>query len=156
MTTFRTSLLRVACRLGSALPAQQPASCLVGTWRVVEFCDVDRPGDTLYTLGRSPIGFFSYDRAGNRSIQAMRATPVAAFMKHSVPLAGMAEARNSYFGYFGTDTVTSDATVVHHITGGTIPSYTGTDPQRTYRLRGDTLSISGRDRWTCRTLVRVC
>lgn len=139
----------------ATLAAQQPASQLVGTWRVVEFCNVDRPGDTTYSLGRGPIGFFMYDRAGNLSIQAMRATPLAAFMKDSVPLAGMAEVRNSYFGYFGSYTVTSDSTVVHHVTGGTIPSYIGTDQRRNYRFRGDTLSIGGDDPWSCRKLVRV-
>lgn len=137
------------------LPAQQPAPRLVGTWRLVEFCDVGTPGDTTYSLGRRPIGFFIYDRAGNLSIQAMRAAPSEAFTRDSVPLRGMAELRTQYFGYFGTYTVTSDSTVVHHVAGGTIPSYIGTDQRRNYRIRGDTLSIGGSEPWGCRKLVRV-
>ena len=62
------------------------------------------------------------DGAGNVSIHAMRAAPFVAFTKDSVPLSGMAELRTSYFGYFGTYTVTSDSAVVHHVRGGTIPS----------------------------------
>lgn len=135
--------------------AQQAVPRLVGTWRLVEFCNVDTPGDTTYSLGRRPIGFFMYDPAGNLSIQAMRATPSGAFLQEHEPIGGMEELRSSYFGYFGTYTITSDSTVVHHVTGGTIPSYLGTDQRRNYRIRGDTLSIGGEEPWTCRTLIRV-
>jgi hypothetical protein len=135
--------------------AQKPATRLVGTWRLVEFCNVNSPGDTTYSLGRQPVGFFIYDAAGNVSIQAMRAAPGGAFTKDSMPLRGMAEVRTQYFGYFGTYTVTSESTVVHHVRGGTIPAYTGTDQRRNFRLRGDTLSISEHEPWGCRKLVRV-
>ena len=140
----------------TSVPAegQRPARRLIGTWRLIEFCNVDRPGDTTYSLGRRPIGFFMYDAVGNVSIQAMRAAPSGAFTKDSVPLSGMAELRTSYFGYFGTYTVTSDSTVVHHVRGGTIPSYVGTDQRRNFRFRGDTLSISADEPWGCRKLVR--
>lgn len=143
------------CFSSPTLAAQQPVPRLVGTWRVAEFCDVDTPGDTIYPLGRRPIGFFIYDPAGNLSIQAMRAAPSGAFLRDSIPLGGMAELRSSYFGYFGTYTITSDSTVVHRVTGGTIPSYIGTDQPRNYRIRGDTLSIGGDEPWSCRRLVRV-
>jgi len=148
-------LFLAVCAFTSALTAQQPVPQLVGTWRVVEFCNVDSPGDTTYSLGRGPIGFFLYDPAGNLSIQAMRAAPAGAFTRDSVPLGGMAELRTSYFGYFGTYTITSDSTVVHHVTGGTIPSYVGTAQRRNYRIRGDTLSIGSEEPWACRKLVRV-
>ena len=156
MTGVQTCALPISiCATPLALAAQNPASRLVGTWRVVEFCNVDRPGDTTYTLGREPIGYFIYDPTGKLSIQAMRAKPTGAFTKDSVPLKGMAEVRESYFGYFGTYTVTSDSTVVHHVTGGSLPSYIGTDQPRNYRFHGDTLSIGGRDPWACRKLVKV-
>ena len=149
--------LAVVVALGlpsAAASGQQAARRLIDTWRLVEFCNVDRPGDTTYSLGRRPIGYFMYDAAGNVSIQAMRAAPSIAFTKDSVPLSGMAELRTSYFGYFGTYTVTSDSTVVHHVWGGTIPWYVGTDQRRNFRFRGDTLSISADEPWGCRKLVR--
>ena len=145
----------VALTLASAsADAQQPTSRLIGTWRLIEFCNIDRPGDTTYSLGRRPIGYFMYDAAGNVSIQAMRAAPSGAFTKDSIPLRGRAEVRTSYFGYFGTYTVTSDSTVVHHVRGGTVPTYIGTDQRRNFRFRGDTLSISADEAWGCRKLVR--
>ena len=155
MRNLARLLVIALCGSPLPLPAQKPAPRLVGTWRLVEFCNVDTPGDTTYSLGRRPIGFFIYDRAGNLSIQVMRATPSAAFRQDSIPLGGMAELRTQYFGYFGTYTITSDSTVVHHVAGGTIPSYVGTDQRRNYRIRGDTLSIGGSEPWGCRTLVRV-
>jgi hypothetical protein len=138
-----------------ALSAQQSPARLVGTWRVVEFCDVSTAGDTTYPLGRQPIGFFIYDPAGTLMIQAMRTPHAGAFASDSLPLRGMAELGESYFGYFGRYTVTSDSTVIHHVTGGTLPSYVGTDQRRNYRIRGDTLSIGGRAAPSCRRLVRV-
>jgi hypothetical protein len=116
---------------------------------------VDTPGDTTYSLGRKPVGFFIYDPHGNLTIQAMRTPRSGAFANDSVPFSGMLELRNSYFGYFGTYTITSDTTVVHHVTGGTIPSYVGTDQPRDYRIRGDTLSIGVGDILSCRRLIRV-
>lgn len=147
-----TAALCLAAATAEAQPSARP---LVGTWRVVEFCDVPSPGDTTYSLGRRPVGFFMYDPAGNLTIQAMRTPPSGAFMKDSMPLAGMADLRTSYFGYFGRYTITSDTTVVHHVTGGTIPEYIGTDQRRDYRIRGDTLSIGVGVLPSCRRLIRV-
>lgn len=85
----------------------------------------------------------------------MRATPSGAFLQDSVPLGGMAKLGTSYFGYFGTCSITSDSTVVHRMTGGTIPSYIGTDQRRNYQIRDDTLSIGDGEPWSCRKRVRV-
>ena len=63
---------------------------------------------------------------------------------------------DAYFGYYGTYTITSDSTVVHHVLGGTSPGFIGTDQHRLYRIRGDTLTIGGsRATWPCRLLLRV-
>jgi hypothetical protein len=63
------------CLSSQALAAQPPVPRLVVTLRIVEFCNVDTPGDTTCSLGRRPIGVFIYDPAGNLAIQAMRAVP---------------------------------------------------------------------------------
>lgn len=151
---FRKCFLLTAFLCSSPLSAQRAVSPLVGTWRIVEFCTVNSPGDTTYPLGRHPIGFFVYDAAGNVSIQAMRAAPSHAFTKDSVPFTGMAELLTSYFGYFGSYSITSDSTIVHHVKGGTIPSYVGTNQRRNVRFRGDTLSVGADEPWSCRKLVR--
>src|ERR1700757_652273 len=64
------SLLLVA-----AIFAQRPsqeASALIGTWRVVEFADLDKDGNWQYWFGDHPRGYFVYDATGHVHIQIMR------------------------------------------------------------------------------------
>ncbi len=110
--------------LASAEP-QGPAQ-LVGTWRVVRFCERGSTGNFEDPLGPNPIGYFVYTSTGQLSIQVMRTPPAG-------PLTG---------------------TPVQLRSGGTFPNYIGTDQLRTYHIRGDTLSI-GAPPFPCRVLIRV-
>lgn len=139
--------------LAPAAQPQGPADSLVGTWRVVKFCDRDSTGALVDPLGPNPIGFFVYTATGELSIQAMRSPPTGPTAGGPVHLRSLGELRPFYFGYFGTYTILSESTVVHHVQGGTLPDYIGTDQVRSYRIRGDTLSI-GAPRFPCRVLIR--
>ncbi len=133
--------------------AQTRPASLVGTWKIVRFCDRDSTGAMGEPLGPNPTGLFVYAPTGELSIQAMR-TPVSGpTAGEPVRLSSLAQLRPFYFGYFGTYTILSDSTVVHHVKGGTLPAYTGTDQPRQYRIRGDTLSI-GAPLFPCRVLIR--
>ena len=138
--------------LASAEP-QGPAQ-LVGTWRVVRFCERGSTGNFEDPLGPNPIGYFVYTSTGQLSIQVMRTPPAGPLTGTPVQLRSLGELHPYYFGYFGTYTITSDSTVVHHVQGGTFPNYIGTDQLRIYHIRGDTLSI-GAPRFPCRVLIRV-
>lgn len=132
---------------------------LIGVWRIVKFCDDDDLTGRLYDpLGSNPTGYFVYSAGGQLLIQAMRTPPIKQFAGGDLQPtnAERKELFDSYFGYFGTYTITSDSTVVHHVQGGTSPSFIGSDQPRVYRIRGDTLSIGGSSRtWPCRVLLRV-
>ena len=144
-------------------PAARPGAevsepSIVGVWRVVKFCRDDPTGRLYDPYGPNPTGLFVYAPTGEVSIQMMRSPPVGRFAAgDDRPTdAERRQLLDSYLGYYGTYTVTSDSTVVHHVVGGTIPSYTGTDQARVYRIRGDTLTIGGnRVTWPCRVLLRV-
>lgn len=136
-----------------ALSQSQPPS-LVGTWRVVRFCDRDSTGTTSDPLGPSPRGYFIYTPTGQLAIQVFRTPPTGPTTGGSVQLGSLAELRPYYLAYFGTYTITSDTTVIHHVEGGMLPEYVGTDQFRTYHIRGDTLSI-GAPPFPCRVLIRV-
>jgi len=138
--------------LASAEP--QGSARLVGTWRVVRFCDRDSTGSLEDPLGPNPIGYFVYTSTGQLSIQVMRTPPAGPLTGAPVQLPSLGALRPYYFGYFGIYTITSDSTVVHHVQGGTLPNYIGTDQLRTYHIRGDTLSI-GAPSFPCRVLIRV-
>lgn len=153
----------IACRAGSeradsgttrgkSLPA------LVGIWRITQFCDDDSTGKLYDPIGPHPTGYFVYAPNGQLLIQAMRTPPIKPFA-HGDLAPTDAERRelfDAYFGYYGTYTITSDSTVVHHVEGGTSPGFFGTDQQRVYRIRGDTLTVGGsRATWPCRVMLRV-
>jgi hypothetical protein len=139
--------------LTSTLGGQARQGSLVGTWRIVRYCDRDSTGAIVEPLGPNPTGLFVYTSTGQLSIQAMRTPPSGPLAGGPVRLNSLAELRPFYFGYFGTYSILSDSTVVHHVQGGTFPDYTGTDQPRRYIIRGDTLSI-GAPLFLCRVLIR--
>lgn len=136
---------------------------LVGVWRVVQFCNVDSAGNETNPLGATPVGVFVYTPTGELSLHAMRTPAVPPFVAgDNAPTDAERHALlDGYFGYFGTYTITSDSTVIHHVIGGSIPSYIGTDQHRHYRIRAggsnapDTLSIGSYPAPPCRKLMRV-
>jgi hypothetical protein len=138
----------------ATLESQAPSGSLVGTWRVVQYCDRDSTGAMVHPLGPNPAGLFVYTPTGELSIQAMRTPPSGPLAGEPVQLNSLADLRPFYFGYFGTYSILSDSTVVHHVTGGTFPDYIGTDQPRRYVIRGDTLSI-GAPLFLCRVLIRA-
>ena len=136
---------------------------LVGAWRVVRFCRVDSAGRESHPFGERPTGVFVYHSTGQLSLHAMRTPAVPPYRAgddEPTDIEGRAML-DSYFGYFGTYSITSDSTVTHHVVGGTIPSYIGTDQRRHYRIRRggagqpDTLSIGSYPAPSCRKLLRV-
>jgi hypothetical protein len=140
-------LLLCACAsqpLPSTHSSKSEVSSIVGVWRVEQFCDIDdASGKVSEPFGPHPIGYFIYLPTGQLSIQVMDPSPHAADVKPK------------YFGYFGTYTVDAKtSTVVHHVQGGTIMDYIGTDQVRRYRISGDTLSI-GDTPLPCRVLRRA-
>lgn len=144
-------------RSGGAVPALQAQAqpgLLVGTWRVVRFCDRDSAGVMVDPLGPTPTGYFIYTATGELSIQAMRTPPTGPLAGEPVNVRSLGDLRPYYFGYFGTYTIVSDSIVVHNVQGGTLPDYIGTDQLRHYSIHGDTLSI-GAPSFPCRVLIRV-
>ena len=142
-----STLLLIACASQRLAPthsfSRSGDSSIVGVWRVEQFCDIDRVnGRETAPYGPRPIGYFIYLPTGQLSIQVMDSSPHAADVKPA------------YFGYFGTYTVdAATSTVVHHVQGGTIIDYIGTDQVRRYRITGDTLSI-GNTPLPCRVFRR--
>jgi hypothetical protein len=137
------------------------SSELTGTWRLVDFADLDKDGKWQYRFGEHPRGYFVYDATGHLHIQIMKAPPLAPFVeanavKGTPPTAEHAlAAYASYFAYFGTYTLDPEKQVVtHHVEGSLAPDFTGTDQPRPYKLEGDRLEIGDGKTWR-RVLERV-
>jgi hypothetical protein len=137
------------------------AEDLTGTWRVLEFADLDKDGKWTYRFGEHPRGYFVYDRTGHVHIQIMKIPSLSPFPELDVgngkpPTAEHAlAAYNAYVAYFGTYTVdTQKHIVTHHVEGSLAPDFTDTDQPRPFRLTGNRLEIGDGKTWR-RVLERV-
>ena len=157
--TLCCSLLLVTPSFAQS-PAQG-ANALIGTWKVVEFADLDKNGKWQYWFGEHPRGYFVYDATGHVHIQIMKVPPLARFPeanwdagKLPSPEHALA-AYNAYLAYFGTYTVDMKKHVVtHHVQGSMAPDYTDTDQPRQFKLDGDRLELSDGKTYRC-VLERV-
>ena len=137
------------------------AHALIGTWRVVEFADLDKDGEWQYRFGEHPRGYFVYDVTGHVHIQIMKVPPLAPFPEAKLtdgkppsPEHALA-AYIAYVAYFGTYTVDAEKRVVtHHVEGSLAPDFTDTDQPRPFKLEGDRLEIGDGKTWR-RVLERV-
>jgi hypothetical protein len=117
---------------------------LVGTWKLVEYSDYDtlsRKWKNPY--GEHPKGYFTYTGSGIVSINASAERPldisIDSIYTKSVTLGAILD---NAFGYFGTYSIDSVQSVVtHHVVGGSVIDYIGTDQHRQFILKGDTLFI---------------
>lgn len=141
-----SALLALAISLPSRA-ADKPAS-LVGTWRVERITDTDiKTGKLVHPYGEHPKGYIVYDATGHLSVQIMRMPAVPPFASGDDAKGSDAEVRAAYDGfvaYFGTYEVDAKkGVVVHRVEGSLMPSYTGTDQPRPFRVEGDVLTIEG-------------
>ena len=131
---------------------------IVGTWRLVDFADLDSISQTWkYRYGKNPRGFFTYTKSGVLNLNISSEIPPKisedSARHHSMNLFDFVE--NISLGYFGTYTVDKkNATVIHHVKGGSILWYIDTDQPRKFQLKGDTLTIGDNKTWR-RVLVRA-
>lgn len=145
----------------SARKTVTPSRGIVGVWRVARFCIPDSLGRQHDPLGTAN-GYFIYTAAGYVSLQFGRAPGVIPAPAESLArLRFSADERRGFeaghVAYFGRYTVESDSVLIHHVEGGSLPSYVGTEQRRRYRIYGaahDTLAI-GDTRLGCRVLIRV-
>ena len=132
---------------------------LIGTWRLLSYEDRDDPnGEWTYRFGKNPKGYFIYDETGHVAIQIMKTPPPPKFASGNDAKPTPEEALavySSYTAYFGTYTIDeAKHAVVHHVEGGTRPSYIGTNQERPFELSGDRLIIGDQKTWR-RVLERV-
>jgi hypothetical protein len=127
---------------------------LIGTWRLVEFADLDKDGKWQYRFGEHPRGYIVYDATGHVHMQIMKVPPLAPFpeAKLSDGIPPTAEhalaAYNTYVAYFGTYTVDAEKhVVIHHVEGSVAPDFTNTDQPRPFKLEGDRLEIGDGKSW---------
>jgi len=134
------------------------ASKLVGTWRLLEFADLDAATSTwTYPYGKNPKGYFTYTRNGIVNLNICSETPLKisedSAKNYNINLLNWVN--NNSVGYFGTYSVDFNKSIVtHHVKGGSMPWYIDTDQPRQFILKGDTLIIGDSKNWK-RVLVKT-
>src|SRR5882672_3148685 len=112
---------------GNSKKPETSAFALVGTWRLVEFSDLDTVTNTWkYRYGRNPRGYFSYSKSKivniNISSEYPLQIPKDSSDRYTINLSKYLD--TYALGYFGTYSVDIEKSIVtHHVTGGTIPDY---------------------------------
>jgi len=134
-------------------------SPLVGTWRLVEDWDRERPDSPKeYPFGEHPLGYIVYDATGHVFVQFTRDPPLPRMESAALDHADAAQLHDTvahHVAYFGTYTVDWQRNVVvHHVEADSRREYTGTEQERPFKLTGDELLIGDGETWL-RRLVRV-
>jgi hypothetical protein len=146
---FFVLLALVVLPLCAPLRAANEVESLVGTWRVERIIDTDVAGKVSYPYGEHPKGYVVYDSIGHVHVQVMRTPAAKPFASGDDAKGTNDEVRAAYQGYaayFGTYRVDlKKGLVVHQVEGSLMPSYTGTDQPRPFRIDHDVLTIEGND-----------
>lgn len=134
----------LSCRSHTEDPGGRPMNPLVGTWKLVAYSDFDTVTKKwTYPYGEHPKGYFTYTKTGIVNLNGSAEKPliVPVDSEYTKPLSLGAVLDNA-FGYFGTYTIDSSNTVVtHHVKGGSVINYIGTDQHRQFIIRGDSLFL---------------
>lgn len=125
----------------AAHPAATAKNPLVGAWELEEYVDVPEGGAPVYAFGNPPTGLFVFTADGHASISLMRNPPAVGTESSDLdPDACMPVWYCSYFGTYRYNSAGPSWTT--HVTGGNIPNYLGTVQQRTFKIKGDLLTVS--------------
>jgi hypothetical protein len=83
MEMIRALCLLMPVTAALAHHSAQGVHALTGTWRVVEFADLDKDGKWQHRFGEHPRGYFVYDATGHVHIQMMKVPPLVPFPEAS-------------------------------------------------------------------------
>jgi hypothetical protein len=96
-----------------------------------------------HPYGDHPKGYFTYTNSGivNLNISAEKPLVIPPDSEYTKQLT-LGTLLDNAAGYFGTYTIDStNSMVTHHVKGGSVLEYIGTDQHRQFIIKGDTLLI---------------
>ena len=133
-----------SCKSGETVNRMNNKNKLVGTWRLIEYADFDTITHKWTNLyGEHPKGYFTYTNSGivNLNGSAEKPLVIPVDSEYTKPLT-LGTILDNAWGYFGTYTIDSiNSIVTHHVKGGSVINYIGTDQHRKFILKGDTLLL---------------
>ena len=127
----------------SAVDAEGQKNPLLGTWRMLEWYNLDASGQKHYPLGEDATGYISYSSDGFVFVHLMAAN--RQLYDQNDPFGGsLAEdsaALKSQITYAGPYSYKGDE-VFHHVTHSSCPNWVGTDQIRKIAFDDDRLELS--------------
>jgi Lipocalin-like domain len=125
------------------MPAPKPGDPFVGVWDLISFERRTASGETVYPMGKNPVGRLIYDAQGHMSAQLMRPDrPQFQSTSASAPPGDKSAAFDGYTAYYGTYTVSEkDHTVIHHVKASLYPNWVGSDQRRLYEFSAGRLVL---------------
>ena len=141
---FITLLFTISCNVSTTEKSEINNNQLAGTWRLIEYTDYDTvTGKSTHPYGEHPKGYFTYTKSGivNLNLSAEKPMMVAEDSVY-IKQFSLGVLLDNAAGYFGNYTIDYEkSTVTHHVKGGSVLDYIGTDQHRQFILKGDTLLI---------------
>ncbi len=142
----RTSLvLAIAVLATGVCRAQDLASSLIGTWRLisdkVEYSD----GSVADLYGSSPLRIISDEATGHMSVHLVKADlpKCGTIDRRKCPDMPARMAFDNYVGYWGRYEVTpSEKMVIHYVQGASWPDFIGTSQKRFIEIAGKRFTIT--------------
>ncbi len=121
----------------------------VGVWQLASWILTQPDGSVEYPYGKNAIGYLIYTADGYMSAQIMTpdrrqsdpSFPLEIANAQTLPDMDRARAYTTYLAYCGTYTVAVDK-LTHHVKISLIPSWTGSDQPRPYKLSQGKLIIT--------------
>lgn len=134
----------ISCKQDKKNGNEIKSNQLVGTWRLIEYADYDAVNNKwTHPYGEHPKGYFTYTSTGIINLNGSAEVPlnIPSDSEYIKPITLGAVLDNAW-GYFGTYSVDSiNSVVTHHVKGGSVISYIGTDQHRQFIIKEDTLFI---------------
>lgn len=139
-----TAIAVISCNTEKKKVSSRNKNKLVGTWRLIAYSDYDSINKKwTYPYGNHPKGYFTYTNSGivNLNGSAEKPLVIPPDSEYTKPVSLGAILDNAW-GYFGTYTIdTVNSVLTHHVKGGSVINYIGTDQHRQFVLKGDSLLL---------------
>jgi hypothetical protein len=143
---------QTSARADSQASPRSVRAQLVGSWRLASRTSRQANGELLPDAGlaATPMGVLVYDATGHVAVQLSRRDRTVGILGEECQAAtqiketpGTAQTVIGYDAYFGTYTVNErDGIVTHHLEAALFPGDIGKDIERSFKLTGDTLTLS--------------
>ena len=129
---------------------------IVGTWKLIEYADFNETENKWeYPYGKVK-GYFTYTSNNIVNLNLSNEIPMN-LSRDSFNTQKMTfkDVFTNSVGYFGKYSIDYEKSIItHHVEGGSLPWYVGTDQKRPFYFEGDTLVIGYKNDWI-RKLVKV-